>query len=88
MTKAELEYELETLKAENEKLRNIISEYVADETGDYDDDEARVNRWVAEKLAEEDRKNDERAEHDPDFAWELRQIRYLESQYDDDYGCW
>lgn len=38
MTKAELEYELKTLKAENEKLRNIISEYVADETGDYDDD--------------------------------------------------
>ena len=86
MTKAELEYELETLKEENQKLRNIVAEYMADETGDYYDDEAKVNRWVAERLAEEDRRNDERAENDPDFAWELRQIRYMESRYDDEYG--
>lgn len=45
----------------------------------YDDDDAIVNRMVAERMAEEDRINDERAAEDPDFAWELRQIRYMES---------
>ena len=87
MTKAELEQELEAVKAENEKLRRIVAEYETDEH--YDDEyeqECLVNRIVAEKLAEEDRKNDERAQEDELFAMELRQIRYLESRYDDDYG--
>ena len=87
-TKAELEYELETLKAENKKLRKIVAEYEGDDEV-YDEEfeqECLVNRIVAEKLAEEDRKNDERAEHDELFAYELQQIRYLESRYDDEYG--
>ena len=41
---------------------------------------------VAERLAEEDRRNDERAAEDELYAAELRQIRYLESRYDDYYG--
>ena len=86
-TKEELEYELETLKAENKKLRKIVAEYESDEYYDEEyEQECLVNRIVAEKLAEEDRKNDERAEHDELFAYELRQIRYLESRYDDEYG--
>ena len=88
MTKDELEQELEAVKAENGKLRKIIAEYETDDEY-YDEEyeqEALVNRIVAEKLAEEDRKNDERAQEDELFAMELGQIRYLESRYDDDYG--
>jgi len=87
MTKAELEQELEAVKAENEKLRKIVAENETDEYYDEEyEQECLVNRIVAEKLAEEDRKNDERAQEDELFAMELRQIRYLESRYDDDYG--
>lgn len=73
--------------AENKKLHKIIANREIDE--DFDDEyeqEALVNRIVSERLAEEDRINDERAENDPDYAWELRQIRYMESRYDDYYG--
>ena len=87
MTKAELEQELEAVKAENEKLRKIVAEYETDEYYDEEyEQEALVNRIVAEKLAEEDRRNDERAKDDELFAYELQCIRYLESRYDDDYG--
>ena len=86
MTKEEMLSRINELEAENKKLRKCVAEYESEEYFDADaEDEARINRIVAEKLAEEDRKNDERAENDPDFAYELRQIRYLESRYDDDY---
>lgn len=84
MDASQLRMALIDMNDENKKLRKIVAEYESD---DYvEDDEALVNRIVAEKLAEEDRINDERAADDPDFAWELRQIRYMESRYDDDYG--
>ena len=85
MTKTEMGQRLEELEAENKTLRKMVAEYEADDCYE-DDDEAKINRIVAEKLAEEDRLNDERAANDPDFAYELRCIRYLESRYDDDYG--
>lgn len=97
MTKAELEsekealeQELETVKAENEQLRKIVAEcYEPDEVFDDEyEQECLVNRIVAERLAEEDRRNDECAKDDELFAYELQCIRYLESRYDDDYGCW
>ena len=50
----------------------------------FDEDEMLVNRIAAEKLAEEDRKVEERAKNDPDYEWEMRQIRYME-QSDDDW---
>ena len=79
MTKKELEALVEVLKAENKRLRDELG---YDEL-DYDDYmDHQINIMVSERLAEEDRKNDERAAEDPDFAWELRQIRYLESRYD------
>lgn len=86
MTKKELEARVKVLETENKRLRNELGyeDYV-----DYDDYmERQVNMRVAERLAEEDRRNDERAAEDELYAMELRQIRYLESRYDDDYGCW
>lgn len=83
ITKYEMKQELEALKAENARLRKIVAEY---EDCYYDEEyeqECAVNRIVAERFAEEDRKNDERAAEDPDYAWELRQIRYMESSDDD-----
>lgn len=86
MTKKELEALVEVLKAENKRLRDEMG-YNEQEYVDYDDYmDRKINMMVAERLAEEDRKNDERAAEDPDFAYELRQIRYLESRYDDYYG--
>lgn len=88
MTKKELEALVEVLKAENQRLRDEMGYDDCDcEYVDYNDYMYRkINMMVAERLAEEDRKNDERAAKDPDFAYELRQIRYLESRYDDYYG--
>lgn len=86
MTKKELEARVKVLEAENKRLKDELGyeDYV-----DYDDYmERKVNMMVAERLAEEDRRNDERAAEDELYAMELRQIRYLESRYDDDYGCW
>ena len=84
MDVSQLQMALVNAMDENKKLRKIVANYESD---DYiEDDEALVNRIVEERLAEEDRINDERAADDPDFAWELRQIRYMESRYDDDYG--
>ena len=83
MTKKELEARVKVLEAENKRLRDEIGyeDYV-----DYDDYmERKINVQVAERLAEEDRRNDRRAAEDELFAAELRQIRYLESRYDD-YG--
>lgn len=89
MTKAELEYELEEVKDENRRLKQLVASYESEDWIDQEaEDEARVNRIVAERIAEEDRKNDERAAEDSDYAWELRQIRYMESRYDDMYGDW
>ena len=73
------------LLEENKKLRAIVASYEADEDYDYDRDEEKVNRWVSERLAREDEANDRRAAEDPDYALELRQIRYLESRYDYEY---
>jgi len=82
MTKEELLEENKKLKEEN----RILREYVAEDYFDPEvEDEARINEIVAKRHAEEDRKNDERAEEDELFAMELRQIRYLESRYDDEY---
>lgn len=88
MTKKELEARVKVLEAENKRLRDEMG---YDEYTDMDYDEymdRKVNMMVAERLAEEDRRNDERAAEDELYAMELRQIRYLESRYDDDYGCW
>ena len=83
MTKKELEARVKVLEAENRRLRDEMG---YDEYVDYDDYmERKINMQVAERLAEEDRRNDERAAEDELFAAELRQIRYLESRYDD-YG--
>ena len=83
MTKKELEARVKVLEAENKRLRDEMG---YDEYVDYDDYmERKINMQVAERLAEEDRRNDERAAEDELFAAELRQIRYLESRYDD-YG--
>lgn len=86
MTKKELEVRVKVLEAENKRLRDEIGyddlEYV-----DYDDYiDRKINMQVAERLAEEDRRNDKRAAKDELYAAELRQIRYLESRYDDYYG--
>ena len=84
MTKKELEAKVKVLEAENKRLRDEIG---YDEYVDYDDYmERKINMEVAERLAEEDRRNDERAAEDELYAAELRQIRYLESRYDDYYG--
>lgn len=84
MTKKELEARVKVLEAENRRLRDEMG---YDEYVDYDDYmERKINMMVAERLAEEDRHNDERAAEDPDYAHELSQIRYLESRYDSDYG--
>ena len=83
MTKKELEARVKVLEAENKRLRDEMG---YDEYVDYDDYmERKINMQVAERLAEEDRRNDKRAAEDELFAAELRQIRYLESRYDD-YG--
>lgn len=83
MTKKELEARVKVLEAENKRLRDEMG---YDEYVDYDDYmERKINMQVAERLAEEDRRNDERAAEDELFAAELRQIRYLELRYDD-YG--
>ena len=88
MTKKELEARVKVLEAENKRLRDEMGydEYTDMNYEEYMD--RKVNMMVAERLAEEDRRNNERAAEDPDFAYELRQIRYLESRYDDEYGCW
>lgn len=87
MTKKELEARVMVLEAENKRLRGEIG--YDDEYVDYDDYmDRKVNMMVAERLAEEDRRNDKRAAKDELYAMELRQIRYLESRYDDEYGCW
>lgn len=84
MTKKELEARVKVLEAENKRLRDEMG---YDEYVDYDDYmERKINMMVAERLAEEDRRNDERAAEDELYAEELRQIRYLESRYDDYYG--
>lgn len=84
MTKKELEARVKVLEAENKRLRDEIG---YDEYVDYDDYmERKINMMVAERLAEEDRRNDERAAEDELYAEELRQVRYLESRYDDYYG--
>lgn len=84
MTKKELEAKVKVLEAENKRLRDEMG---YDEYVDYDDYmERKINMEVAERLAEEDRRNDERAAEDELYAAELRQIRYLESRYDDYYG--
>lgn len=84
MTKKELEARVKVLEAENKRLRD---EAGYDEYVDYDDYmDRRINMMVEERLAAEDRRNDERAAEDELYAAELRQIRYLESRYDDDYG--
>lgn len=88
MTKKELEARVMVLEAENKRLRDAVG-YDDDEYVDYDDYiDRKVNMMVAERLAEEDRRNDKRAAKDELYAMELRQIRYLESRYDDEYGCW
>lgn len=85
MTKKELEARVKVLEAENKRLKDEMG---YDDYVDYDDYmDRKVNMMVAERLAEEDRRNDERAAKDELYAMELRQIRYLESRYDDDY-CW
>ena len=87
MTKKELEARVMVLEAENKRLRDAVG--YDDEYVDYDDYiDRKVNMMVAERLAEEDRRNDKRAAKDELYAMELRQIRYLESRYDDEYGCW
>ena len=87
MTKKELEARVMVLEAENKRLRDVVG--YDDEYVDYDDYiDRKVNMMVAERLAEEDRRNDKRAAKDELYAMELRQIRYLESRYDDEYGCW
>lgn len=84
MTKKELEARVKVLEAENKRLRDEMG---YDEYVDYDDYmERKINMMVAERLAEEDRRNDERAAEDELYAEELRQVRYLESRYDDYYG--
>lgn len=84
MTKKELEARVKVLEAENKRLKDEMG---YDDYVDYDDYmDRKVNMMVAERLAEEDRRNDERAAEDELYAMELRQIRYLESRYDDDYG--
>lgn len=84
MTKKELEARVKVLEAENRRLRDEMG---YDEYVDYDDYmERKINMMVAERLAEEDRRNDERAAEDELYAEELRQVRYLESRYDDYYG--
>ena len=84
MTKKELEAKVKVLEAENKRLRDEMG---YDEYVDYDDYmERKINMEVAERLAEEDRRNDARAAEDELYAAELRQIRYLESRYDDYYG--
>lgn len=84
MTKKELEARVKVLEQENKRLRDELG---YDEYVDYDDYmERKINMQVAERLAEEDRCNDERAAEDELYAAELRQIRYLESRYDDYYG--
>lgn len=82
MTDSEIEAAMKVLAREQLKR---ISEHDEYHDPEYDD-ECRVNAMVAERLAEEDRRNDERAAEDELYAAELRQIRYLESRYDDDYG--
>lgn len=83
MTKKELEARVKVLEAENKRLRDEVG---YDDYVDYDDYMDReVNRMVAERLAEEDRRNDERAAEDELYAYELQQIRWLESRYDYDY---
>ena len=82
---SQLRQMLITANAENKKLRKVVADYEC-ENEEYDEEErteALVNRIVEERLAEEDRRNDERAKDDPDYAYELRCIRYLESRYDD-----
>lgn len=84
MTKKELEARVKVLEAENKRLRDEMG---YDGYVDYDDYmERKINMQVAERLAEEDRRNDERAAKDELYAMELRQIRYLESRYDDYRG--
>ena len=84
MTKKELEARVKVLEWENRQLRDELG---YDEYVDYEDYmERKINMQVAERLAEEDRRNDERAAEDELYAAELRQIRYLESRYDDYYG--
>lgn len=84
MTKKELEARVKVLEQENRQLRDELG---YDEYVDYEDYmERKINMQVAERLAEEDRRNDERAAKDELYAAELRQIRYLESRYDDYYG--
>lgn len=87
MTKKELEARVKVLEAENKRLKDEMG--YDDEYVDYDDYmDRKVNMMVAERLAEEDRRNDKRAAEDELYAMELRQIRYLESRYDDEYGRW
>lgn len=49
-----------------------------------EEEEMLINRIAAQKLAKEDKKVEERAREDSDYAWEQRQIRYME-QSDDDW---
>ena len=48
------------------------------------DEEAQVNMMAAEKLANDSKKRREREQEDPDYAYEMRCIDYLERS-DDDY---
>ena len=86
MTTQEMKERIRELEEENKKLKSII--YAQECDYDYEDtffqDEALVNRMAAEKLAEEDAKVEERCRNDPDYEWEQRQIRYMETG-DDDY---
>lgn len=86
MTADELKQELLKERAKTQELQKIVESYTDEYMTEEERDEARINRIVAERHAEEDRKNDERAENDELFAYELRCIRYLESRYDDYYG--
>lgn len=48
------------------------------------DEEAQVNMMTAENLARDSKKRREREQEDPDYAYEMRCIDYLERS-DDDY---
>ena len=47
------------------------------------DEEAQVNMMAAEKLARDSKKRQEREQDDPDYAYEMRCIDYLERSDDD-----
>ena len=86
MTKEEMQKKIDALELENKALRRIIADCDDENNEEHIDDEALINQIIVERLAAEDRANDERAAEDELYAYELSQIRYLESRYDYEYG--